>query len=113
MTELFVQFVVGWIVAFTLWWAPGIAPLWEKIPVKRVTLLVLFVLVPVLFTIISCYLPVESKVLVVCSTETGWFGILTNVGNAMLLGIAALAGSQGGYVVLLKWFQDLKHPALD
>lgn len=114
LTQDFTSFVVGAIIAFALWWAPTIAPLWEKVTAKRVTLLVLFLLVPLVFTLLGCYVPAASKVAVVCSKDKDVVvALLTNIGGALWIGVLALAGSQGGYMTLLRWGQEIIHPAQD
>lgn len=106
MDEVFVKFVVGVIVAVVLWWTPWLGAKWDAYGgrwTKRFTLLGLFVAVPVAFALLSCFVKVPY-VYATCGADP-----LAAVGTAAWLGISALAGSQGGWLVLLKWGAELKH----
>lgn len=108
----FVSMAVGLIVSFLLFWAPGVAPTWAKIKVKRLTLLALFLGVPLVITGLGCYTTIPIRVLVGCSSIVDPSVALTaNIWSAIKIGFAGLSASQGGYLALLKWAPDLIHPA--
>lgn len=108
----FVSMAVGVIIAFLLFWAPGLAPLWAKNEVKRLTLIGLFLGVPLAVTALGCYTIIPIRVLVGCSPAVDpAVALTTNIWDALKIGFAGLAASQGGYLALLKWAPDLVHQA--
>lgn len=112
LDNAFVSMAVGLIISFLLFWAPGIGKLWAKNEVKRLTLLGLFLGVPLAVTLLGCYTTIPIRVLVACSPAVDSTVSLTaNIYGALKLGFSGLAASQGGYLALLKWAPELMHSA--
>lgn len=112
LDNAFVSMAVGLIISFLLFWAPGLGKLWAKNEVKRLTLLGLFLGVPLAVTLLGCYTTIPIRVLVACSSAVDSTVSLTaNIYGALKLGFSGLAASQGGYLALLKWAPELMHSA--
>lgn len=98
MEYLTVAVVVGFVIALVLEVVPGLAPAWDKWRWKRLTLILLFVLVPVVAVILECQFQFGTGLSTVCyRDESGSFAWADSILRAAIYGLTSFAGSQGGY----------------
>lgn len=98
--KLTIALVVGFIIGLVLEVSPGLAPLWDKWRWKRVTLLALFILVPVVAVVLSCGAGINTGLELACLRYDGGAGDLAwpeTIARAILAGLTAFTASQGGY----------------
>ena len=103
MTQEMIALVVGGIVSVALEIIPGLKKVWSDWEYRRLSLLGLFVLVPLVAWMLSCSAGLSLPGTYYC-TNQGLFDLL-------IMGIVAFAGSQTTYFLASRqsWNARLRH----
>ena len=94
MTQEMIALVVGGIVSIVLEVIPGLKDVWSKWEWRRVTLLGLFLAVPLGALALVCLAEVSLPGTYICTTQ--------GVFDAAILGLMAFAGSQTMYLMVAR-----------